>query len=72
MCIRLVIRRSIGQFLLDRQHSCMEIDRIFCGHSLPSADSRRTDCQFLVKECVRVLVNHLEDKACPGKSVVTG
>ena len=34
---------------------------VFCSYSLPSADSRRDSCQFLVKQCAQVLVNCLED-----------
>ena len=37
---------------------------MFYGHSLLSADSRKA---VLAKECAQVLVNRLEDLACPEK-----
>ena len=53
------------------QHSILEV-----GHeifsmvifSLPLI--QEGNCQSLAKECAQVLVNCLEDLACPGKSVV--
>ena len=37
---------------------------IFNGHSLPSADSRRAVVRFWQRMCT-ILVNRLEDQACP-------
>ena len=31
---------------------------------------KKCSCQFLSKICAQVLVNHVEDYACPGKIVV--
>ena len=53
------------------QHSSIEIDHeiyIFYGYSVPSADSRRAVVLSVCGESIcTILVNRLEDYACPGK-----
>ena len=54
-----------------QQHSFMEIDhKYFLWSFSPFLWFKKGSCQFLVKECVQVLVNCLETKLAQEKSVV--
>ena len=70
MCIQLVIRRfrvhsqlgwAIFFFMLIDHEKCL---RSFSPFPL----FKKGSCQFLAKECTLILVNSLEDKACPWKA----
>ena len=71
--LSLIIRRSHVRSWSGQawQHSFVEIDSEIFSTVIPSLKLIQDEqMSFLAEECAQVLVNCLEDKVCPGKSVV--